>query len=551
MQTLDIKLVLGGFGLFMIGMTLLGDSLKEAAGPKIKTYIERYTSNIFMAILVGAVITGLIQSSSAATVISISLVRAGLMSLEQAIGVSIGANIGTTVTSIMIGLKIDGFGYYFVFAGAIMYVFSKKTNVKNIAYVLFSFGITFVGLTLMGEQLGLLQNYPQFIQFVDFISQYKWLAFVGGALATAVINSSSAFIAIIQKLYGSGVIGLPVVIALVLGSNVGTTVTAFIAAMGAAVTARRAALFHTIFNLIGATIVMLILSPYTSLVGGLATYLNAGSEFTVAIAHFIFNFTFAILVIPFIPVLIKLLHILIPGEEKSYSKQVQTVLDEATIQEFPEAAMALAKQATHEMGTFLVESIAHTQAYFKEGDKEEYEAVVNLENIINKMDSDITNYLLKIARTYHNPSNYIDDYTKNLEIVKNFERIGDLNLNLVGFFHLMNESKETFSFKAVEELEMMINLLLEILRETLVIFEEQDSNTMDRVLFLEDKLDNLEHLFRGNHFERLKEGICFTPVASSIYVDILSTLERMGDHSVNASRFVDHVIKVHNTKEYI
>ena len=551
MQTLDIKLVLGGFGLFMIGITLLGDSLKEAAGPKIKTYIEKYTSNIFMAIIVGMVITGLIQSSSAATVISISLVRAGLMSLEQAIGVSIGANIGTTITSIMIGLKIDGFGYYFVFAGAIFYVFSNKTEIKNIAYVLFSFGITFVGLTLMGDQLGLLQNYPEFLSFVNFISKYKWLAFLGGTLATAVINSSSAFIGIIQKLFGSGVIGLPVVVAMVLGSNVGTTITAFISAMGGGVTARRAALFHTIFNLIGSIIVMLILTPYAAMVNMIANYLGAGSEFTVAIAHFIFNLTFAVLVIPFIPAFMKLLNVLIPGKEVVYSTQIKTVLDEGMITEFPEAAMELAKNGTHEMGEFLVQSIKHTQAYFESPNDDDYESVTNLENVINQIDTNITNYLLRIARTYHNPTNYIDNYTKNLEIIKNFERIGDLNLNLIGFFHLMNENKETFSFKANEELVMMMGVLQEILHETLVIFDSQDTSNMDQVLLLEDKLDNLEHLFRGNHFERLKEGICYTPVASSIYVDILSTLERMGDHAVNASRFVEHVTKVHNIKEFV
>lgn len=549
MQTLELKLVLGGFGLFMIGMTLLGDSLKETAGPKIKTYIEKYTSNIFMAILVGMIITGLIQSSSAATVISISLVRAGLMSLEQAIGVSIGANIGTTVTSIIIGLKIDGFGYYFVFAGAMLYVFSNQKKIQNIGYLLFSFGITFAGLTLMGDQLSLLQNYPEFIDFINFISQHKWLAFAGGIIATAIINSSSAFIAIIQKLFGSGVIGLPVVIAMVVGSNIGTTITAFIAAMGASVTARRAALFHTVFNTIGAIIIMLLISPYTALVANVAAVVGGGSEFTVAIAHFFFNLIFAILVIPFVPAFMKLLEIMIPGKEVIYDTEIKVVLDKATVTEFPEAAMEIAKQAIEEMGSFITRSIGHTQTYFKKGNLEDYEKVINMENIINKLDTDITDYLLEIARSYQTPANHIDDYTRNLEIVKNFERIGDLNLNLVGFFHLMNENEETFSFGAVEELDKMIDILLELLEETLNIFTEQDSGTMDHVLLLEDKLDKLEQLFRGNHFERLREGICYTPVASSIYVDILSTLERMGDHAVNASRFVENVLKVHETKE--
>lgn len=549
MESIDLKLVLGGFGLFMIGMTLLGDSLKETAGPKIKVYIEKYTSNIFMAIMVGMVITALIQSSSAATVISISLVRAGLMSLEQAIGVSIGTNIGTTVTSIIVGLKIDGFGYYFVFAGALLYVFTNSKKLKNIGYLLFSFGITFAGLMLMGDQLGLLQNYPQFIDFINFISQYKWLAFVGGILATAIINSSSAFIAIVQKLFGSGVIGLPVVISMVLGSNIGTTVTAYIASLGGSVSTRRASIFHTIFNLIGAIIIMLLITPYTALVSSASAAVGGSSEFTVAIAHFFFNLIFAILVIPFVPAFMKLLKVIVPGEDRVYDTEIKTVFDINTVQEFPEAAMDIARQGIEEMGQFVYKSIKHTEAYFKDGDISDYNNVTHLENIINQLDTNLTNYLLEIARAYHNPGLHIDDYTKNLEIVKNLERIGDLNLNLVGFFHLMNENGEEFSYFANEELQIMIEGLLEILDETLNIFLTQDASSLEQVFILEEKLDSQEYIYRGNHFERLREGICYTPVASSIYVDILSTLERMADHSVNASRFVDNVTKVHETKE--
>ncbi len=549
METIDLKLVLGGFGLFMIGMTLLGDSLKETAGPKIKVYIEKYTSNIFMAIMVGMVITALIQSSSAATVISISLVRAGLMSLEQAIGVSIGTNIGTTVTSIIVGLKIDGFGYYFVFAGALLYVFTNSKKLKNIGYLLFSFGITFAGLMLMGDQLGLLQNYPQFIDFINFISQYKWLAFAGGILATAIINSSSAFIAIVQKLFGSGVIGLPVVISMVLGSNIGTTVTAYIASLGGSVSTRRASIFHTIFNLIGAIIIMLLITPYTALVSSVSVAVGGSSEFTVAIAHFFFNLIFAILVIPFVPAFMKLLKVIVPGEDRVYDTEIKTVFDINTVQEFPEAAMDIARQGIEEMGQFVYKSIKHTEAYFKDGNISDYDNVTHLENIINQLDTNLTNYLLEIARAYHNPGLHIDDYTKNLEIVKNLERIGDLNLNLVGFFHLMNENGEEFSYFANEELQKMIEGLLEILDETLNIFLTQDTSSLEQVFILEEKLDNQEYIYRGNHFERLREGICYTPVASSIYVDILSTLERMADHSVNASRFVDNVTKVHETKE--
>ena len=268
---IQLNLILGGFGLFILGITLLGDGLKEIAGSKIQIYIEKYTSNIFMAIVVGAFITGLIQSSSAATVISISLVRAGLMSLEQAIGISIGANIGTTITSIIVGLNIDDFGFYFVFIGAVLYVFNSRKKIKNIAFVLFAFGITFVGLQMMGDQLILLQNYEFFNDFVGVMAQHPWLGLLGGTVSTALINSSSAFIAIIQKIFAGGGIDLPVAIALTLGSNIGTTVTALFASVGGSVSTRRAGLFHTLFNLSGAIIMMIFLHPYSKLVNAIST----------------------------------------------------------------------------------------------------------------------------------------------------------------------------------------------------------------------------------------------------------------------------------------
>lgn len=197
---LGINVILGGFGLFMLGIKLLGDGFKDAAGPKIRDYIEKYTGNLISAILVGTVITAIMQSSTAATVISISLVRAGLMSLEQAIGISIGANIGTTVTALMIGLNIEVLGYYAVFLGAMIMSFTNRKKYKNIGTILFGFGITFVGLQLMSDKLILLQEYPWFENFMLTMSQNSWLALIAGTVTTAIINSSTAVIGVVTGL---------------------------------------------------------------------------------------------------------------------------------------------------------------------------------------------------------------------------------------------------------------------------------------------------------------------------------------------------------------
>ena len=545
LEGLGLNYILGGFGLFILGITLLGDGLKELAGPKIKVYIEKYTSNPFMAMMVGMVVTGLIQSSSGTTVISISLVRAGLMTLQQAIGIALGANIGTTVTSIMIGLKIDQFGYYFVFVGAILYVFSNKKKVKDLAFVLFSFGITFVGLVLMGEKLALLQDYKFFTDFIEFMSLNPWFALVGGTLATALINSSSAFIAIIQKIYASGGIDLTVVIALVLGSNIGTTITAFIASRGGIVPARRASLFHTLFNFTGAMIIMLILSPYAKLVAFISTKVAASAELEVAIVHFIFNFVFAFLIIPFIPAFMKLLEKLIPGQDSAYTPTKLIELNEDVIETLPEAAMQISKEAILQMGDIMMTSIDVSQNYLNEDDSEDFNYIHTTEATINKIDTDITTYLLKVVKS--SPSEMIaENYTKYLEIVKNIERMSDLTTNLADFYALIYENKEELSPDALSDLNTMYMLLKSIIERSLYTFKTEDVTQLKPILKDESYLDIIEMKYREKHFQRLAEGVCTTKITASIYVDILSTLERIADHAVNIARFVDSPIMAHD-----
>lgn len=548
LENLGINYILGGFGLFMLGITLLGDGLKELAGPKIKDYIEKYTSNTFMAMLVGMIVTGLIQSSSATTVISISLVRAGLMSLEQAIGIALGANIGTTVTSIMIGLKIDQFGYYFVFVGAMLYVFTKTKKTKDVAFVLFSFGITFVGLTLMGERLSMLQDYKFFTDFIAFMSLNPWFALVGGTIATALINSSSAFIAIIQKIYAAGGIELPVVIALVLGSNIGTTITAFIASRGGAIPAKRASLFHTLFNLAGALIVMLVLTPYAHLVTFVSTKIAASAELEVAVVHFIFNVVFAFAIIPFIPAMKKLLEILIPGQDSQYKQEKLIELNEEIIETLPEAAMQIAKEGILQMGDIMMTSIDASQNYLNGHDQDDFTFIHTTEETVNKIDTDLTTYLLKIVKS--SPSDKIaENYTKYLEIVKNVERMSDLTTNLADFYFLIDENKESLSPDALHDLNTMYMLLKSIIERSLYTFKTEDITQLKPILKDETYLDIIEIKYREKHFQRLAEGVCTTKITASIYVDILSTLERIADHAVNIARFVDSPIMIHENME--
>lgn len=547
---LQINNVLGGFGLFILGITFLGDGLKEVAGPKIRDYIEKYTSNTVMAIIVGALITGLIQSSSAATVISISLVRAGLMSLKQAIGIAIGANIGTTITSIMVGLKIDQFGLYFVFVGAILFIAASRKRVKDIAFVLFAFGITFLGLTMMGQELALLQNYKFFNDFIDFMSLNPWLAVIGGTFATAIINSSSAFIAIVQKIYAGGGIDLTVVVALVLGSNIGTTITAYLSSIGGTISAKRAALFHTLFNLAGAVIVMIFLGPYTKLVTVVGQSIGATSELQVAIAHLFFNLIFAIAIIPVLPYFMTLLEKLIPGADKQLPRTKLVELNDDIVQSFPEGAMSIAKQGIVQMGDLVLDSIINSQHFLNTEDANEAVMVHEMEETINIIDTQLTTYLLKIVKA--SPSEYIaEGYTQYLETIKNYERISDLTTNLADFYALIFENKEKLSPDALEDLNTMYTLLIDIIKRSNNIFKTEDTTQLKALFKDESYLDIIEGKYREKHFQRMAQGICTTKITASIYVDILSTLERMGDHGVNVARFVDSPIKQHSYKKIV
>lgn len=542
---IEINIILAGFALFVVGIQFLGDGLTEAAGTKINDYIEKYTSNLFMAILVGTVITAIMHSSTAATVISISLVRAGMMSLEQAIGISVGANLGTTMTSLIIGLNVEELGYYFVFFGVIIMVFTKRKQMKNVGNVLFGFGLLFVGLEMMSSKLLVIQEYPQFTDFMYSLKDHPWLALGGSTLATVVINSSTAVIGIVQKLFTTGEMDMIVASAFVFGSNVGTTLTAIVATLGGSVSTRRAGWFHAIYNVIGALLGMLVIVPYSSMITYLNIVMGGTPEMAVGLNHFVFNLASTLLVIPFIPAFIKLLEIIIPGQDNIRSREKIEPMDENLITVFPEGALQLSKNTTVKMADIVIESIETSQRYLISRDEEEYDVVNQLEEMVNRLDTDITTYLLKIAKSGIHSDASAENYTKNLEIVKNYERMSDLSTNLVAFYRLVVEEREHFSEDALNDLSTMYQLLIDILRRSLHIYVNEDLTGFDALLRDEEYLDLIEVKYREKHFQRMAEGICSSRVASSIFVDVLGTLERIGDHGVNVARNVYSAVKLH------
>lgn len=528
---IEFNVILGGFGMFLLGIKLLGDGFKDAAGSKIRDYIERYTGNLLSAILVGTVITALMQSSTAATVISISLVRAGLMSLEAAIGISVGANLGTTVTALMIGLNIEAMGYYFVFIGAIILLTKKRY--KSVGQIFFGLGITFVGLELMSDQLIILQDVPQFEAYLVKMSDNPWLALLAGTIGTAVINSSMAVIALVQKIYAGGGMSMVAASAFVYGSNVGTTLTAILASAGGSVSTKRAGWFHALYNVIGALITMLFIYPYSNFILYLNGKTGGSPEMAVGINHFVFNLIWVVGIIPFIPACIRLLKILIPGEDRIKEREKIEALDYELIKTFPDGAFQLAQKQTLQMADLVVESFETTHDYLTTRDDEDFDVIGQLEEMVNELDYNLTRYLLAIAKDTQLDGRMAEQYSTSVDIVKNIERMGDITTNIAGFYERIFENRGTFSDEALYDLETMYKLVLDMIQRSFKILKSDSLLGYEKLVQDEDYLDLIDVKYRERHFHRISDGICDDPIASSLYVDILASLERLGDHCIN------------------
>lgn len=539
--------VLGGFGLFLFGIKFMGDGLKNTAGDKLRDYIDKYTSKAWMGIIVGAAMTVFIQSSSATTAITIGFIRAGLMRLEQAVGVIMGANIGTTITSFLIGLKIENFALYVVFVGAMIVLFGKRKKHIYMGTTILGFGIMFFGLKTMGDELKLLKDIEIFTDLTQQMSQYPLLAMVSGVIMTAIIQSSSGMIGIVQKIYESGGMTLDAALPFVFGSNIGTTITAILAALGGSLASRRAAGIHTLFNVLGTFVAMLFLRQFINLDIIISQYFHVSAPMQIAIAHIIFNVVATALFYPFISAMVKLIRKVMPGDEPD-RREVDTNLDTEIIKTLPSGALALAKDVTLKMGEIAIEGLEDTRKYLFSGNGNDREAVLQLETIINSLDSKITDYLLLVAKE-NLSENDLEEYTTNLQVTKNLERISDLAVNLTEFYELIFDNREKLSDAALDDIKAMYDLVIHMLSRAMRIYEHKDFNLHNSVLEDENYLDLLEYKARQKHFDRMTREECVANVGGSVFVDILGTIERIGDHACNISKNAVNIHVTHEVKQ--
>ncbi|MGD6832240.1 Na/Pi cotransporter family protein [Sutcliffiella halmapala] len=525
----------GGLGIFLFGIKYMGDGLQKSAGDKLRDILDRFTTNPFMGVLAGILVTILLQTSSGTTALTVGLVSAGFMTLRQAIGVIMGANVGTTVTAFIIGIKIDEYALPIIAAGAVLLFFFKNQRIQYFGQIVFGFGALFYGLKTMGDGLKPLRELQAFYDLTVSMSDNPILGVVVGTVFTVIVQSSSATIGILQELFGQGAISLDAALPVLFGDNIGTTITAVLAAIGASVAARRAALSHVLFNLLGTTLVLILLIPFEKLIVFFQNSLNLNPEMTIAFAHGTFNVANVIIQFPFIGLLALIVTKIIPGEDAIVEYKAKH-LDPIFIEQSPSLALGQAKEEVLRMGEFSIKGLESTHEYLKTGTTKYSEQAYQIEDAINNLDRKITDYLVKLSSSSLS-DHESEEHSTLMDTVRDIERIGDHFENIVELVDYQKANKVDLTEAADTDLEEMFTLTITTVKEAVEALRTNNKDLANDVRLKEDQIDKMERSLRKKHILRLNEGLC-SGQAGIVFVDIVSNLERIGDHAVNIAEAV-------------
>lgn len=526
--------LMGGLGLFLYGMNLMGEGLQKSAGNKLKKIIEMLTSNVVMGVLVGTIVTGIIQSSSATTVMVVGFVNAGIMNLSQAIGIIMGANIGTTVTAQLVSFDLNALAPLALGIGIIFYLFASSDKVKHAAEILIGFGILFTGMEFMKNAVEPLAQYKSFTDALLYFGKNPILGVVAGFAITGIIQSSSASMGMLIALASQGILPLSAALPILYGDNIGTCVTSLISSVGASRNARRAAVMHLSFNIIGTLIFMIILNKPIS---AIVTYLDPGNTARqLANAHTLFNITNVILLLPFSKFIVKLSTKIIPirPEEDEVSNTTK-YLDDRMF-ETPSIALANTIQEVIRMGNKSTNTLKYSMKAILTKDDKMLKDAFESEKTVNRLQKDLLNYLLKLSKT---PLR--DDERAMVDslyhTVNDIERVSDHAENIAELAIEMNESNVDFSDTAVKEINEIYGKTLQNLEHSLTALHDMDFGLAEEVLKVEEEVNYLEKIYRKAHISRLNEGNC-TIDAGVVFLDLLTNIERISDHAKNIARMV-------------
>ena len=530
---MDIALpVLGGLGLFLYGMNIMGTGLEKAAGERLKRLIELLTNNRLMGVIVGAVVTAIIQSSSATTVMVVGFVNAGLMTLPQAAGVIMGANIGTTVTAQLIAFNLTDIAPFAVALGVAIYLVASNKRLKSVAEVLIGFGILFIGMDMMGSGLKPLANNPVFTSILSGLRDPVLGILVGLGLTT-ILQSSSASIGLLQALASQGLVDMQIAFPILFGDNIGTTTTALISSIGTNKTAKRAAVMHFIFNAMGTLIFMFGLRyPIEAIVTRLTPF---DVQRQIANAHTLFNLVNVVIQLPFANLLVKMATKLVPGEVEE-AEEIRLKYLDARILETPSIAIGQAIKEVTRMAQIVKNNLELACRAFIEKNEKLIEEVLNQEVVINKLETGIVEYLIQLSKEPLTGEQH-SKITELINVVNDIERVGDHSENIAELAQEIIRDNLPFSDTAIEEMNIITNKSLEVFKYAVESYRETDFDKARNVVKLEEEIDELEKEYRSNHIDRLNKQTCNIH-SGVLFLDLLSNLERVSDHSLNIALYV-------------
>lgn len=530
--------LLGGLGLFIYGMKQMSEGLQKTAGKKLRHFLAAMTSKPILGVGVGALVTSIIQSSSATTVMVVGFVNAGVMTLFQSVGVIMGANIGTTITAQLIAFKLGDYALHAIAIGAFTYLFSKQKKIQYIGQVLLGFGLLFLGLETMGDIMEPLKDSVVFVNWMESFAQYPIFGVLTGIIVTATVQSSSASFGILLGLVTAGAIDYNSAIPILLGSNIGTTVTAVLSAIGANLTAKRAAAAHFLFNVLGAGIIISLLYVIPNFSGGLESILLKLSSFfgqtgpsterLLANTHTFFNLLNTIIWLPFAGFLVYLVEKIVPGEDTTL-KYGTTFIDERMLGT-PYVAIEQVKQEIIYMHNIASNMVGESVKAFLEGDASVIKKVRRHEEIVNEFETELLHFIQKIPQAQLNDID-IKTLDKYFAIVDDIESIADDADDITDFVEDLTDNKLKFSNSARDTIEEVYDIVCNVLDKSVELIETHDLEIAEEILEVEEQLDKMQIKFRDENISRIKSSdkASCDPNSAILLLELLDSLEHISD----------------------
>ena len=522
--------LVGGLGLFLYGMKQMSSGIQQAAGDKLRRILEILTTNPVMATLTGIGITVLVQSSSTTHVMVVAFTNSGLMTLSQALGTMLGANIGTTVTAQIISFDITGLIFPTIGVGAALNLFGTKRLHKSIGQGIIGFGLLFLGLRTMSDAMHPLRDFPLFLDLLASFGQTPVLGVLIGALFTALVQSSSATTGVVIALTLQGIIDTPSAISIMLGANIGTSITAALASIGTNLTARRAVLGIIFVKVAGVLLALVLFRPFVTLI----SYTGTSVTRQVANAHTLFNVFNVVAFYPFMKPFLKIITRILPGEVRAIESGTSN-LNKRILRSTP-AAISASRQEILRMARISREMLEDSIHILLHHDRGLIGAAMQKEDLIDSLEKDITTYLAEIAQSSLSEQQS-QTVTSLMHVCSDLERIGDHAENIIQLAEAKMEEDLSFSSSAMDELQHMYRLVDKMLEEATTAFEKEDIALAYVVISNDHEVDFMERELRKSHTGRLNQGVCI-PKSGVIFLDIISNLERVADHATNLAEVV-------------